>query len=66
MGQSHAKVLKMGVFHFGGPSLQIWIPGMDLHHSSAMLWRRSTYEVEEDWHRCQLRASLLSKTKNQN
>ena len=37
---------------------QVQIPGADLLHSLAMLWRSPTYKIEEDWHRCQLRASL--------
>ena len=29
------------------------IPGMDLHTAyQAMPWWRSTYKIEEDWHRC--------------
>ena len=32
--------------------------GTDLFHLSSMSWRHPTYKIEEDWHRCQLRANL--------
>ena len=38
------------------------IPGMDLHHWSAMLWRHPIYKTEEDWHRCRLRANPQKKS----
>ena len=34
------------------PWVPVPIPGTDLLHSSAMLWRHPPYKVEEDWHRC--------------
>ena len=34
-GWSHGAVVKSGVLCFGSPSLQVWIPGTDLHHSSS-------------------------------
>ena len=51
-------VVKFGALCFDHPGQQIQIPGGDLHHLSAMLWRQPTYKVEEDWHRRQLRANL--------
>ena len=51
--------LKFRTLQFvGGLGLQVQIPGVDLLHSSAMLWRRPTHKEEEDWHRRQLRANL--------
>ena len=47
-----AEWLKFHVLHFSGLGSQVQIPGEDLLHSSAMLWRHPTYKVEEDWHRC--------------
>ena len=44
--------VKFHVLHLGGPGLQAWIPRANLLLSSALLWRCSTYKVEEDWHRC--------------
>ena len=42
--------------------LKVWIPGVDLHTAhQAMLWWRPTYKIEEDWHRCSLRANLPTK-----
>ena len=52
------KWLHFCVLHFSGSGLQVWIPGMDLLQSSAMLWSHPTFKVEEDWHRCQLRMNL--------
>ena len=38
---------------------QIWILGVDLHSAhQAVLWWHPTYKIEEDWHRCSLRANL--------
>ena len=38
---------------------RVWIMGMDLHTAhEAMLWRRPSYKVEEDWHRCSLSNNL--------
>ena len=37
---------------FGGPDLWVRILGVDLLHTSAMLWRHPTYKVGEDWHGC--------------
>ena len=53
-----AKWLKFHMLYFGSPGSQVQITGADLLHSSAMLWRDPTYKVEEDWHRCQLKANL--------
>ena len=46
-----AKWLKSSTFHFLGLGSRVQIPGADLLHSSAMLWRHPTYKIEEDWHR---------------
>ena len=32
-----AEWLKFHTLHFGGPGSQVWIPGVDLLHSSAIL-----------------------------
>ena len=43
----------------------VWFPGMDLHHwSVAKLWWQPTYKIEEDWHRCWLRANLSQQKTN--
>ena len=42
-------VVKFGMLHFCGLGSQVRIPGMDLHHSSAMLQPRPTYKTEEAW-----------------
>ena len=44
--------LEFYVLYFGGLDSQVWIPGVDQLHLSAMLWRHPTYEIEEDWHIC--------------
>ena len=41
-------VVKFSALHFSGPSSWVWILGMDPYHSSATLWPRPTYKVEED------------------
>ena len=51
-------VVKFGALHFDGLGLRVWILGVDLHHSSAMLWWHATYKIEEDWLTCYLRANL--------
>ena len=38
-GQPCGLVVKFGVIHFGGLGSQVQILGVDLYHSSAMLWR---------------------------
>ena len=43
---------------FGGPGSQVWILGVDLHHSPSMLCRHPTYKIEEDWHGWELWANL--------
>ena len=45
-------VVKFATLHFGGLDSQVWIPGANLYHSSAMLWWQPTYKGEKDWHRC--------------
>ena len=47
-GQTHGTMVKFRVLCFGGPGLQVQILGVDLYHSSAMLWQQPTYKVEED------------------
>ena len=48
-----AEWLKFRALGFGDPGSWVWILGMDLLHSSAMLWWRPTYnKIKEDWHRC--------------
>ena len=55
-GQPMAEWLKFRVLGFGGPGSLVRISGMD---SSAMLWKHPIYDrIEEDWHRCYLRANL--------
>ena len=49
-GWPQGVVVKFGIFHFRGPSSQVWIPGTDLHYSSVMLWRQPTYK-DDNWHR---------------
>ena len=43
------------------------VPGhRDLYHSvAATLWQHLTYKIEEDWHRCLLRANI-PQAKNKN
>ena len=50
-GQPCGLVVKFSVLRFSSLGSWVWIPSADLHHSSAMLWQRYTYVVEEDWHR---------------
>ena len=47
-----AEWLKFHMLCFSSPGSGVWMLGVDPHHSSAMLWWRPTYEIEEDWHRC--------------
>ena len=60
-----AEWLKLPVLHFGGPSWPVQIPSAALLHSSAMLRRRPTYNVEEDWCRCWLGANLPQEKKEE-
>ena len=46
------KLLMFCALCFGSLDSRVWIPGVDLLHSSAMLWRHPTYKIEENWHRC--------------
>ena len=49
-GRSPGRVGKapFRVLCFSGLGSQARIPGADLLHSSAMLWRHPTYKIEED------------------
>ena len=38
-GQPHGIVVKFGAFHFSSLGSWVQVPGMDLHHLSAMLWQ---------------------------
>ena len=51
-GQPCGVVVNFGMLHFSGLGSQVWIPGTELLHSSAILWRNPTYKMEEDWHGC--------------
>ena len=42
----------------GGLGSQVLILSVDLLQSLAMPWRCPIYKIEEDWHRCWLRAGL--------
>ena len=44
--------LKFSMLCFSGPGSWVGILGVDLLHSSAMLWGHPTYKVEEDRHGC--------------
>ena len=57
-GQPCGQVVKVPCTLLRQPRFVGSEPGADLLHSSAMLWRRPTYKIEEDWHRCQHRANL--------
>ena len=48
-----AEWLKFHVLCLGGPGSRVWIPGMDMFLSSAMLGRHPTDSVEEDWHKAE-------------
>ena len=37
-GWPHGITVKFGMLSLGIPGSWVWIPGMDLHHSTAMLW----------------------------
>ena len=39
---------------FGGPGFAVQFPGVDIHHSPAMLWKHPAYKVEEATHATQL------------
>ena len=44
----------------------VQIPGTDLYTGHlTMLWRCPAYKMEEDWHRCWLRASLPHQKKEE-
>ena len=45
-GWPHGVVVKFSESPFGGPGLQIWSPGKDLHHLQAMLWWLPTYKKQ--------------------
>ena len=49
--QLRGVVVNSSVLHFGVLGSQVRILDADLHHSSAMLWHRPTYKIEEDWYR---------------
>ena len=51
-GQPRGIMLKFSMLCFSSPGSLVRIPGMDLHHLSAMLWWQPTYKIEGDWHRC--------------
>ena len=53
-----AEWLKFPVLCFC-PGLQVWIPGVDLFCSLAMLWRYPTCKIEGYWDRCELKVNLL-------
>ena len=38
LGPAHGIVVKFSRLRFSDPGLWVWIPGVDLYHSSAMLW----------------------------
>ena len=46
-----AEWLKFHMLHFCGLGSWVQIRGVDIFHSSAMLWQRPTYRVEKDGHR---------------
>ena len=59
-------VVKFSDLHFGGPGSWVWIPGRDLHHSSAMLWWQPTKKCRKIGNRCWLRVNLPQQNKRQN
>ena len=46
-----AKWLKFCVLYFSGLGFRIRIPGLDLLHLAATLWRHPPYKIGKDWHR---------------
>ena len=57
-------VVKFSALCFGGLGLWVCFPGIGLHHlSAAVLWQHPIYKIQEDWHRCWLRAHLPQKRK---
>ena len=57
-------VVEFGALHFCSPGLQVQILDADLHHWCATLWRRPAYEIQEDRHRCWLRANFPQQKTN--
>ena len=48
-GWPRGAAIKFGVLLFCGLGSQVQILGVDLHHSSAVLWQQPTHKTEEDW-----------------
>ena len=46
-GKPHGIVVGFSMLHFSSLGLLVWIPGMDLYHSSAMMWWQPTCIIEE-------------------
>ena len=57
-------VVKFSLLQFSNAGSWVQISGADLHRLSATLWWSPTYTVEEDWHRCWLRANLPQEKKS--
>ena len=54
-----AQWLNAHILLLGGQGSLVWIPGVDMAPlGKPSCGRRPTYKVEEDGHRCELRASL--------
>ena len=64
-GQPYSIVVEFSTLCFHAPDSQVWFPGTDLHHLSAMPRQQPTYKIEEDWHRCQLRVKLPHQNKRE-
>ena len=46
-------VVKFALSASVAQGLQVWILGVGLHNAhEAILWWKTTYKIEEDWHRC--------------
>ena len=53
MGQPEGMVVKFAHPALAAQGSQVGIPGAELHTT-----HQATYKIEEDWHRCWLRANL--------
>ena len=57
-GQPSGVVVKFAPSTLAAQGLQVWIPGADLQTTHQAMPQHPTYEIEEDWRRCQLKDNL--------
>ena len=58
-GPASGVAVKFMCSALAGRGSWVWIPGMNLRIThQAMLWQHPAHKIEENWHRCKLRANL--------